>query len=483
MALTRPLAGVVLVSALVAGCSQSLFGNPDDGRPDGGPGPGVPDGSVILDDAGNVIRPDANPDLPPDAAVPGTCPARCLGDAVAEFAADQGGTSGAWGYFEELPDPLGIEHREIAWGEVDGLQGWVSPSAPTLALASCPANRGAPQCVGIEDKLVFMTTSNAAGALHPSITWQVPYTGTFRLSGAWRSPDGTPSEVAHVLLIARASRSDGLFYQRFLSSSSSAAFDFEVDLVQDELIRLSVFADSPSGEPVGLSFYISEGQGAGSCQMAPLFQGNEGPFPDQCTTGSGFLDNVGSTFTCADTPCPATVEAVTPLGSSGARQLVEGSSMQYQGPPNDYSGDWTVQFWAKLDGGGIREQWLLSDFDCDNQGGVAVYYDLVDLYFELIHEDPEVDYCGGAPVKFLSIPAPTADSWHFFRMVRDQDAGVVNVCMDGVRYGEIPVPPEARMPTFEPMHLGRSQGRLAYLRGTLHDLRVLSQALPCPSVP
>ena len=164
MALIRPLAGLVLLSALVAGCSQSLFANPGDGDDDGG---------NDERDGGNEPLPDAGPPGPkPDAGMPSACPAPCVANAVAEFAATQGGATGKWGYYEEQPDPFGFAYGDLALGDVDGLEGWISPSTPRLAIASCPANPGAPQCAGIEDKLVFMTTSNDPGTSHPSLTWR-----------------------------------------------------------------------------------------------------------------------------------------------------------------------------------------------------------------------------------------------------------------------------------------------------------------------
>jgi hypothetical protein len=96
MALTPRLAGLVLASALVASCDQSLFDFPGDDRDGGGNGAADArardDGGVPLDDGGNVIPPDARTTR--DAAVPTDCPQPCVADAVAEFEATQGGATG-----------------------------------------------------------------------------------------------------------------------------------------------------------------------------------------------------------------------------------------------------------------------------------------------------------------------------------------------------------------------------------------------------
>jgi hypothetical protein len=476
MALIRSLALVVLVPVLAAGCSQSLFDNPGSGGGDGGDGPDDErDGGMVTRDGGGGE---------PDAAVPDRCPSPCVSDAVAEFSYEQGGTSGSWRYFETQPDEFNVALSEMTLMTSGPGQTWVGSGAPPPAILSCSDQPDTPQCAGLEDSLSLVTTSNSPASHHPALQWTVPYTGTFRLSGAWRSPDGAPTGVPHVLLVSRLSRFDSVFFDRSSSSPERAAFDFELHAVQGDVIGLTAIADAPEGVPVGMRFYASQGQSDGLCQMGTQFadDGN-GNFEDLCGSGRSFVDNAGSNSTCDTPPCPATQEELPPFGATPARRFVEGSSMQYADALNDYSGDWTVQFWANFDGIGVSEQWLLADFDCAQQGGVAVFYDTANLYFEVLHEDPASDYCAGSSPKIVSIPAPAPENWHFFRMVRNQAQGTVSVCMDGAHRGTIDVPPEARMPSGVPMSLGRRDGRLAYFRGALHDLRVFRQALPCPSLP
>jgi hypothetical protein len=471
---TRTLLSIATAACALSGC-EWIAGIEDTSA---GSDAALPDRDAALPD-----RDAAPPDR--DAAVPTVCPTPCLASAVEEFAYDQGGTTGRWSYLETQPDPRGASGSEMYLATLGAAeQAWVGTSTPPPAILFCPDYPDAPQCAGMADTLSLVTTSDAPDVNHPSLLWTAPYTGTFRLSGAWRSPDDAPTGVPQTLIISRSSRLDSVLFERSSSSPAPAAFDLEIHALAGDLLALTAFANAPAGVPVGVRFHISEGQSAGLCQMATQFlEDGSGNFPDLCRTNAAFVDNAGSGITCDTSPCPATQEALPPFGGGRARRFVEGSSMEYAGGLNDYSGDWTVQFWANLDGTGVSEQWLLADFDCAQQGGLAVFHDTVDLYFELLHEDPARDYCAGTAPKLVRIPSPAPGTWHFFRMVRDRDAGTVRVCMDGEQRGTIAVPSEARMPSAVPMSLGRRDGRLAYFRGALHDLRVFQQALPCPSVP
>jgi hypothetical protein len=493
MALIPRLAGMILVSALVAGCSQSLFDLPGDDDGNGEPDarddePKPPDAGVMLDDAGNVIRPDANPEVPPDAAVPTNCPEPCLFDAVADFAYSPDAISGSWVYAEEVPSPFGTTYSEMRLEtRSDGTQAFVGQGSP--AFVHCPSYPGYVNCNGVEDKLLFETTE--PGAHHPALVWLAPQdTRTaYRLSGDWRVPSNTPTDTPMSLLLVRNSQFDSMLDERFFTRTMPAAFDFEIDVQPGEILRLIAISGDASHAPLALSLYVSEAQNPGRCQMATSFDDPGGSailFPNLCASSS-FLDNVESDTACPnpEPTCPATVTALPPTGIQGrARTFGEGASIEYQGPPNSYRGDWTVQFWAYLDSAGSwTTETLLADQDCLTEGGIGVYRYLFDtesseMDFDAYYDDSMFDRCLAGPARVTT--SVSNDEWHFFRLARSTATETMSVCVDGQPVGDVFVPGTADMSATESMWLGRNVTyEPAYFRGRLADLRVFDRALPC----
>jgi hypothetical protein len=494
MALIRALAGLVLASALVAGCSQSLFDNPDDdgdGPPDD---PGL-DGGVGRDDAGNVIPPDANPNLPPDAAVPTKCPAPCLFDAVAEFGYSDTGASGVWLYAEDKPSLFGTSYSEMSLvTKEDGTRAYVTGIQGPPAIVHCPSHPDYPNCAGVEDKILFETAE--PGASQPALAWIVPPESPrrrYRLSGDWRVPSNAPTDVPMTLLLVRNSRFDAVVEKRFLTSTEPAAFDIELDLQPSDILRLIAMPGDATPVPVALSLYISATESPDVCLMTNLFEtdgGGSAPldFPDLCAE-SLFKDQseTGDACPIADPVCPPTASDFPPTGVRGrSRAFVEGASALYQGEPNRYVGDWTVQFWAYLDSAGSwTTEALLADLACDTQGGIRVARrhiadtDSSEVFFEAFHEDPGIDFCNAVGPTSMSTSV-TDDQWHFFRITRSTATGRMSACVDGEYRTSALVPGDADMSATERMWLGRNVTyNPAYFRGKLAELRVFEQALPC----
>ncbi|HWN67020.1 MAG TPA: hypothetical protein VNM90_05240, partial [Haliangium sp.] len=334
MALIRPFVGLVLVSALAAGCSQSLFdypgGDDGNGKADGGV-PDPVDGSVIVDDGGNVIRPDANPDLPPDAAVPTGCPEPCLADAVRDFAYSPDAVSAPWLYAEETPSVLGTSYTEMSIEtRGDGTQVYVG-GVGSPAIVHCPSHPTYASCVDVADKLLFETTE--PGAHHPALVW-IPSASartTYRVSGDWRIPSSAPTDVPVTLLLVRNSQFDSVLDERFFTRKLPAAFDFEIDVQPGDILRLIAIAGDASHAPLALSFYVSGTDNNGSCQMATRFEvaPDSGlQFTNLCDP-STFKDNSDTDTACPDPAplCPATTEIIAPGVPGNARAFVEGASM------------------------------------------------------------------------------------------------------------------------------------------------------------
>jgi hypothetical protein len=478
MALTRPLVGLVLVSALVAGCNQSLFDNPDDGDgPPGGPGPDGGDGSTS----------DGGPGSRPDAGVPESCPAPCLNDAVAEFQYVDGASGDDWLYAEELSSPFRSTASAMRLeSRADGTMAYVG-SEGSASIVHCPSYPDYVHCAGVGDKILLETSPQ--GTSHPALVWAVPFGPRrhFRLSGAWLIPSSAPADAPVALLLVRNSQFDAAFEARLLTSSQPGAFDLELDLQFGDLVRLIAIADDASPIPVAVSFYVSEAVNPDPCQMMTLFgnaPGGSSELGNQCASET-FRDEFDTGQACSEATCPPTTKE-TLVGIRGAGLVfVEGASVRYQGAPNDYAGDFTVQFWAYLDSEGAwTTETLLADHDCATERGLRVTRDSLGdgtsrMIFGAYYEDP-ANRCDTGPTSIST--EVTDDQWHFIRLTRSTAAGTMSVCVDGEHRDTIEVPGDADISATEPLWLGRAVTyEPAYFRGKLAELRVSGQALPCSS--
>jgi hypothetical protein len=485
MALIPPRAAVTLAAMLIAACNQSLFGDPgDDSR-----APGPVDAGLIIDAGDGVVRPDANVNPPPDAAVPAGCAALCVDDAVANYRA------GAWLYAEDKPSPFATAYTEMSLVDRDGAEVWVGDGVTLQdalpAIVHCPTAPGYPGCAGVTDKLLLETTE--PDVTHPALVWMPPAVEphTYRLSGDWRVPPDARTGTPMTLLLARNSRFDSALDERFSTRALPAGFDFDIDVLPGDILRLIALSGDTSHVPLALSFYVSEARNPSACQMAPDFATLGDTvgllFPNRCGSGA-FQDSSDTGDSCdnGDPQCPRTTIAPPPTGVPGrARVFVEGASMKYLGPPNGYSGDFTVQFWAHLDSGGATtSETLLADHSCAAERGIGVHRSHLDgtntsaLRFEVYYDDPTIDRCVDGPTAITAIT--TEDAWHFFRLTRSTYTETLSLCIDGAHVRDVDVPRAADISATEPMWLGRNVNQApARFRGRLADVRVLETALPC----
>jgi hypothetical protein len=484
MALIRPLVGLVLVSALVPGCSQSLFANPDDdgnGGRDGGNGGG---------DGGSVDPTDGGGEARPDASVPTSCPEPCLYDAVAEFDYLGSGGSGVWLYAEDLRDLLGTSYSDMqVQTRADGTRAYVGSSLNLPAIVHCPSHPSYPNCAGVEDKILFET--GALGDNYPALVWSAPQ-GTrrrYRLSSDWRIPSGAPVDAPMTLRLVRNSQFDTVVEAQFSTSKDPGAFDIELDVQPGDGLRLIAIPGDSSSVPLALSFYVSEAQTPETCRMTTFFEGVGGggsaQFAELCAS-SMFTDQAETGEACpAPNPtCPPTTRDLMATHVRGqARAFVEGAAVLFNGPPNPYMGDWTVQFWAYLASeGSWTIETVLADHDCEAEGGIRMTrYSFgadSEVNFDAYYADPEFDQCTNGPARLTT--SVGNDRWHFFRLTRSTATGTMSVCVDGVHQGDKPVPGDADMSAPASMWLGRAVTyEPAYFRGSLADLRVFGEALPC----
>jgi hypothetical protein len=452
MSMIRYLASAALLAAL-PGCNQSLFdANGERGR----------DGSVAGPDA-RVTVPDARMgDGEPDAAMLPGCPEPCTADAYRDFTTVQ---NAPWRYAEIQPDPHGTRYIDMTLSAESPSTSWIGSGSEPPAITSCGTGAQPAPCGDLTNMLVLSTTSSLPEAHHPALIWTAPATASYRLLGSWQTPmeaTGTPQ----FLRLARNSQFD-LVEQQLHSDSTPLPFDLVVDAVAGDAIVLSGLAVTARSGRLGARFFISQQPGLTSCLTAIHF-GAGTTFSNQCGSGM-FVDATGTTLD--DAPPP---------GIPGrARRFVDGASLDFTGDPNDYSQDWTVQFWAMLDDGGASDQWLLSDLDCIGKGGIGVRRNGNTLRVEFLHADAEPTDCATGALPGGEIDVPATGEWHFFRISRTRAQGLVRLCIDGGLSTAFFIPVEPEMATTRPMTLGRKDALPGQFLGRIADLRVFDTALPC----
>jgi hypothetical protein len=457
---------------------------------------GIEDTTVVRD-AGQPPEDAARPAVDgsggggdrPDAAAPTDCPMPCVGDAVAEFAYEQGGISGVWTYVAHEFGLFGATYDELSVADRDGIRAWVGLDQGSPAIVHCPSSPDHASCEGVEDKLLLETTE--PGVKDPALIWIVPENGplTYRLSGDWRVPPNAIVDAPMTLLLMRNSGFEAVLDERFLTRELPTAFDFEVDVLPGDVLRLIAIAGDSARAPLAVSWYISEAQEPGRCQITTDFADYyRDRFPNLCG-GREFKDNSDRSDTCLDPEnamCPATASAMPPPSFSGdARGFVAGASLEHLDDPNSYSGDFTVQFWAYLDGGaGAPEETVLADRDCATETGIGVYRHALEgagaseIRFDAYYPDPMFDQCVIGPASITS--SVSDDEWHFYRLTRATATNTISVCIDGTHVGDTFVPGDADMGATAPMWLGRDVTyNPAVFRGRIVELRVLGRALPC----
>jgi hypothetical protein len=462
MVVIRYLAGITLMSALAAGCDQSLFdANPDNGR-DGGPIDRIdasqPDARDGDDD------PDAGP--PPILDCPGV--SNCVGDAVGEFAMNQ---DGPWRYVEVEPDANGF--TEMRYDDQRDPPAWTGVDLNPSLIVNCDEHTEAQECAGLDQRVLLRPSADDL-APRPALAWTAPRTGTYRLQIDWRLDGNQANPKPAAVLIARNSRSDRVLSAAFEASTEVGTLpgDVEVDAVRGDSIALALAGNIPAA--LGVSFYVSDLARNDRCDMAFSFEGSS-PFSNACNDTEQFAE-VGSQLTVAASPPPG-VPGV-------ARTFALNSHLQYEGAINDYNRDWTLQFWARFDTPGD----VLSDMSCTPgetgtvSGGISVKYVGDTVVIRVAEATQGEDYCTTPPQEVVLEPNELFDpaAWHFYRLVRDQQQSRVDVCVDDEFTGTLVIPSDATMATDRVLEIGnQTDTPESSFTGQIADLRMYDRALPC----
>jgi hypothetical protein len=259
----RPLVHAVLVPALLAGCSQSLFdANPGggNGNRDGGPTPNEPDaGADELDGGMTPVVPDAGSGGVPDATVRDECPVPCAADAFRDFRNVQGEPDHLWGYIEVQPEQPDSPYVDMSYAILPGpLVGWQGTSTgaqePTIALCNTPNPDSA--CAELAKVLALTSPGNAANAHHPGLVWIARDDGRYAISGAWQVSSLAP-EASTIMKLTRNSHSEVLHEVTPILTTAPYEFNFEIDVVVGDRIVLTATATTEASVSVGVNLFVT----------------------------------------------------------------------------------------------------------------------------------------------------------------------------------------------------------------------------------
>lgn len=451
------------------------------------------DGAVSSMDAGPGSDAGPRPDVPaidggtdPDAGGPRSCAPPCLTDAILDFDPDtQGSGEYEWRYLKDTRGAVGLAYVELVPGEHAGLPAWTD-STPPPAIVACALHDGAGACAGAADHLLVVPDQpGVSSGGDPVIAFTAPTSGTFVVTARLRA---RASDIQ--LLLSRNSRWD-LVAVADIEGSTSDAVSVLVELLAGDrlLVGARPAPGATSAEPGELEVRVSrylDGEPLDACMFAARFATGD-PLVDEC--GGHTLVNEGNPTPTSETPGPG-------AGYGAAREFPEGAVMKATGARFDYSGDFTVQLWAKVTTNFDYETAIYADWSAANPstaGGVALFIDPDDGVGEedivtagyLFPDpgglsDPDIECSDGSCSGSIVSVRPPNGEWHLYRIVRDTAAEVVRFCIDGQEVGNAPLPGAIDVSNPHAPWLGSFNVlRDPSFVGAVDDVRIVRRALPC----
>ena len=437
----------VLLAVLLAplsGCKQSLFDSHVDDVDGGGGGGGDGPGGG-------------------DAMAPTSCPAPCVGDAVADFSES---SQDVWAYLDDDRNLLGLNYAAMTW---DG-SAWagVGDPAPTIGRDG--------------DRLTITSTVMTPGHHDPALAFAVATTGLYRVSGELRLADGASAGAMQRLRVSRNFRHDSLYDLDYIPSASGSVYDLDVELLAGERYLVSA-SPSGDGDPAVLSAssYISGPRplSESTCLMAYTFDGSD-PMTDSCRN----LTLVGCPNPTGD-PGPEWSRPTTTTGAAPQfGNALHFAQEQCLATPvaMDWSGDFTLQFWMKIedDDPTATLHWpygdVMGDMECAVGGGLKVSLGsgIFGVYFFMDGDDCTTGFTTAAEFDHA-----TDQAWHFYRITRSTATDKLQVCVDGALAGEVATRPDVDISSGETFHFGNFGTWYPELTGGYDDVRAFKRALPC----
>ncbi|MEM9191045.1 MAG: LamG-like jellyroll fold domain-containing protein [Myxococcota bacterium] len=397
---------------------------------DAGPEASEPDATL---DADAMTDADASIDatVDGDADVPNPC-APGYADLVMDYADNSGSpTFGRWRLTASAQDAMGTDYRTL---EPDG------DGFALLGTSLLPCESGA--CTAPLPNDSFEVRSNAGATGDATFELEIAADGVYSVAMPHRELD----DASHRVLLSRSHRFD--------------AIDAHGDLVDDVFTdrgypptsflagdRMLVTVPSDAAGSVGVRIQVDCAEGPGDCLLASDFE--EAPLVTQCGGSSVMMDDPSRG------PGPATV--------FGRSVLLLGESATYPESTNlDLSGDFTIQFWMRLEADPAGRALIVDNSD----GTAGVQVALVGGVFTT-----EVPTDGGT-LRHGTFAPPTME-WHFYRIVREGDT--LRTCVDGVAAGtETDATILADLTSTAPVVFGSPELQIA-----ADELRIYRGALPC----
>jgi hypothetical protein len=359
----------------------------------------------------------------------------------------------------------------MTFGEVRGVPAWVGAAGTSPAgIFSCADNASAQGCDGLDTYLMFVPGTDQ----DPALAFVAPDHGTYHLTGKVVSAIGNPEGLTQRFMVSRNTRHDLIDSRVHVTAPTPDDFTADVELVAGDRLIVTFVGGATESVPVAFDYHltlVANGAGAfpGNCEMAATFDGSD-PMADPCR-GSA-MENLGYDTTGPGGEGPS----VTPdMGK--ARVLGLSQYLRSPGGPLDYTGDFTVQFWARLDEPQEFQSTLYADWNVTASGGINLGPD--DSMSQIFMCD---FWEGATDANCASGTQPTDQQWHFFRMTRSVQEGALELCIDGRTVISDPNVGAMNMTSDQPPHIGRNVDyNPPYFAGAVDDIRAFKTALPCPT--
>ena len=425
----------------------------------------VPDGDTPID-MGGVTQPCVDP---------------CLGDALAEFTNAQGGGALEWRYLADTRAPDGLSYGELVSGTHYGAPAWTDTTPPPALVACGDSTEGA--CADAGGGLLFEANAPGDGS-DPVLSFVAPADGTYAVVADLSPIAGTP-----LVRLSRIARHDDVIATLFDGPGSLSP---TIDLFAGEraLVTVAPGADPGGAASIAGTLRVSRVVGVepmADCQMALRFDPDD-PLAVDCTS-----------FSLSEDGTEESSPSSAPSDEYGQGRLMGvNAALRAAGLRFDYSGDFTVQMWIRVDALTYYSTAAYADWSAFNPvtaGGVSFGLDPrngADTLDDVISAgylfplpaagDPgqpsiecDADSCSGA----IEVPIPSFGDWHFYRLVRDSAADQMRFCVDGELAGTGYLDGETDISNPADPTIGTYGFGQPTFQGAVDDIRVYRGMLPC----
>jgi len=318
-----------------------------------------------------------------------------------------------------------------------------------------------------------LSTSGSEGELDPTIELVAPSTGVFRLRLLYARRGTDAAQIR----VARNHRADAialLDLDADLPADAPMESFVDVFLAEDDRLYLTVRAPDPTDAPVVALAPWLAAEGDDPCLAAVDF--DDWPtLPSQCGgITTVLLETGGGTVPTESTgPHPRFGSALRTSRTDNAYARLDGTEGL------DLSGDFTVQLWARREELGPSSQLeaIFANAGDDPSGtelagGLSLDYDGLNPGDAIEVSVFEAD--GDIPSDVTGFD-PGAE-WHFYRIVRRDEQ--VQLCIDGIaRTDEFTAAGD--LTSSRAVRLGRFQSMGVFFNGSIDEVVIFDEALPC----